>query len=107
MATIHLTDASFETEVLQNKGPVIVDFFAPWCGPCKMLAPVIEEVSESYDGKVKVCKVDIDESDEISSKYGVQSVPTLIFFKDGAEIDRSVGFQDFDDLSETIDGLLV
>lgn len=106
MATIHLTDATFDSEVLETEVPVLVDFFAPWCGPCKMLGPVIEELAQAYDGKAKICKVDIDENDAITSKYGVQSVPTIIIFKNGEEVNRSVGYQDFDDLSETIDELL-
>ena len=107
MATLHLTDDTFENEVINSKGSVVVDFFAPWCGPCKMLAPVIDQLAESYDGKVKICKVDIDENQRVTNNFRVQSVPTIVFFKDGKEIGRSSGYRDFDDMSELIDNNLI
>lgn len=79
---------------LIEDGVTLVDFFAVWCGPCKMLAPIIEEVAEEYEGKVKVCKVDVDEVDSLAYKYGIRSIPTLMYFKDGKVKDVVVGFQD-------------
>lgn len=86
-----ITDATFEEKVLKGKLPVFVDFWAPWCGPCKMAAPVIDQLSESYKGKVEFAKVNVDEN-QIAGKYGVMSIPTTILFKDGKEVSRQVGF---------------
>lgn len=85
-----VTDATFEAEVLQSSVPVVVDFFATWCGPCKMLAPILEQVSESMDGKVKFVKVDIDQN-AVAENYRIQAVPTLKFFKGGQIVGESVG----------------
>ena len=82
---------NFEEEVLKSELPVLVDFFAVWCGPCKMVSPVIDSLSEDLDGKVKVCKLDIDQSMDIAMKYHVMSVPTLMLFKDGGEAHRVSG----------------
>ena len=86
------TDENFEEEVLKSDLPVLVDFYAEWCGPCKMLAPIIDEIETEYEGKWKIGKVNIDESPKISAKYGVQSIPTLKFFKKGELVDQLVGF---------------
>lgn len=86
------TDENFEEEVLKSDLPVLVDFYAEWCGPCKMLAPIIDEIETEYAGKWKIGKVNIDESPNTSSKYGVQSIPTLKFFKKGELVDQLVGF---------------
>ncbi len=91
MAAIDITDANFEDKVLKSKLPVFVDFWAPWCGPCKMAGPVIEELSESYKGKVEFMKVNVDEN-QVAGKYGVMSIPTTVLFKDGKEVSRQVGF---------------
>ena len=90
MAEILLKKNNFEKEVLEEKGLVLVDFFANWCGPCKMLMPVIHEVAEEYAGVVKVGKVDVDEEMELASRYGVVSIPTLILFKDGVPVKKSM-----------------
>jgi len=92
MAAINIADKDFDIQVLQNKLPVLVDFWAEWCGPCKMAAPVLEELSEAYKDKVLVMKLNVDESSLISQKFGVMSIPTTILFKGGKEIGRQVGF---------------
>ncbi|MFA6023728.1 MAG: thioredoxin [Candidatus Gracilibacteria bacterium] len=104
MATI-VTDQNFTDEVLSSKVPVLVDFFAEWCGPCKMIAPVVEELAHEYEGKAKVVKLNVDESMDTAQKYGVMSIPTLIFFKNGEEVDRSVGLMSKDAMGETLDRL--
>lgn len=91
MAEINLTDENFEEEVLQGRMPVLVDFWAEWCSPCQMAAPVLEELAKEYGGKVKFWKLDVDASPAIAGKYGVMSVPTVILFKDGKEVGRKIG----------------
>ncbi len=88
---IHVTDAAFEKTVLQSSLPVIVDFWAPWCGPCKMIAPVLEKIAKEYAGKVIVAKVNTDENPEWAMKYGIQGIPTLLFFANGKIVHRQVG----------------
>lgn len=92
MAELTLTTSNFEKEVLESDIPVLVDFWAGWCGPCKMLAPTIAEIAKEYEGKVKVGKVNIDEFAPLAIKYGVASIPTVILFKDGQAVDKSIGF---------------
>lgn len=92
MAEIILNKDNFESEVLKSDMPVLVDFWAAWCGPCKMLAPTIAELAEEYEGKVKVCKYNIDDDASIAIKYGVASIPTVILFKNGEVADKSIGF---------------
>lgn len=91
MGTIHLTDENFKSEVLQSDLPVVVDIYATWCGPCKMVAPILEELSKELAGKIKIGKLDVDESPQTPGKYGVMSVPTLMFFKKGQVMDQVVG----------------
>ena len=88
---IILTKENFETEVLKSELPVLVDFWASWCGPCKMLAPTVAQIAEEYSGKVKVGKVNVDEQDELSREYGIVSIPTVILFKNGQPVKTSVG----------------
>lgn len=91
MAEVILSNDNFKAEVLDAKGLVLVDFWATWCGPCKMLAPTVSEIADEYEGKVKVCKLDVDQAMDISMSYGVASIPTLILFKDGEIVKKSVG----------------
>jgi len=95
------TDQDFETEVLKAEGLILVDFFAEWCGPCKMLAPIIDELSQSAEG-VKIGKVNVDESPETAKKYGVMSIPTMIFFKGGEVAEQMVGMKSKEDLEAKI-----
>ncbi|MDP4179199.1 MAG: thioredoxin [Bacillota bacterium] len=88
-----LNSNEFQNEVLNSKGTVLVDFSASWCGPCKMLAPIIEELSEEVEGKAKVFKVDVDNSGDLAQEYKIMNVPTVIIFKDGAAVDKMIGFQ--------------
>ncbi len=92
MATTNVTDKDFDAQVLQNKTPVLVDFWAAWCGPCKMAEPVLEELSETYKDKIVIIKLDVDANPASSQKYGVMSIPTTILFKGGRELGRQVGF---------------
>ena len=92
MSAQHFTDKDFEEKVLKSDKPVIVDFWAEWCGPCKLAGPIIEELSETYKDKVTVGKLDVDEQGETAMKYGVMSIPTVIAFKNGKEVERKVGY---------------
>jgi thioredoxin 1 len=91
MTTVHVTDASFKDDVLDAGMPVLVDFWADWCGPCKMIAPALEEISNELIGKVKIVKINIDENPDAPGKYGVRGIPTMILFKDGAPAATKVG----------------
>lgn len=99
MSVVDVTDDSFQAEVLNSNIPVIVDFWAEWCGPCKMLTPVVHQIAENYKGKLKVAKVNIDDNPEIPQQYGIQGIPTLIFFKNGQAVNQVVGFQPLERLS--------
>jgi thioredoxin 1 len=91
MATVKVTDASFDTDVLQSELPVIVDFWAEWCGPCRMIAPALEEIAGSLGSKVKILKLNVDENPATAAKYGIMSIPTLMIFKNGEMASRQVG----------------
>lgn len=97
MVLTHITDKNFEEEVLESETPVIIDFYANWCMPCKMMAPVFENLSGEYEGKLKFCKLNTDEYPELSSEFGIQGIPALVIISDGKEIGRIVGFS-----SETV-----
>jgi thioredoxin 1 len=103
---VNVSDATFESEVLQSKVPVLVDFWAAWCGPCKMIAPVLSEIADEYAGRLKVCKVDVDANPDIPSKFGIRGIPTLIVFRDGDAEATKVGALSKAQLTDFIDGAL-
>lgn len=102
---LEITDATFE-EVLKSGKPVVIDFWAEWCGPCRMVGPVIEELATEYADKVVIGKVDVDSNDEITSKYGIRNIPTILFFKDGEIVDKQVGAAQKSVLAEKVEKLL-
>jgi thioredoxin 1 len=91
MSATAVTDSSFKQDVLESEIPVLVDFWAPWCGPCRMVAPVVEEIANQYEGQIKVVKVNTDENPNVASQYGIRSIPTLMIFKGGQRVDMVVG----------------
>jgi len=103
MAIINVTDSDFETQILKNNLPVLVDFWAPWCGPCKMAEPVLVELAETYKDKVTIAKLNVDANPQMSGKFGVMSIPTTILFKGGREIGRQTGFSGKENFEELIE----
>lgn len=101
-----LTDANFKAEVLDSKTPVLVDFWAEWCGPCRALAPVVEKVAQANDGKLKVGKLNVDENPGSAQQYGIQGIPTLLFFKGGKVAHQIVGFQSQTNIQRAVDEVL-
>ena len=102
MAEFKFTDDNFEEEVLKSKIPVLVDFYDDWCGPCRMMAPIIEELATQYEGQWKIGKCNVDESPNMAAKFAVQSIPTLLFFKDGQVVNMAVGFQSKEALEQRL-----
>lgn len=102
MALLQLTDDNFKSEVLDSELPVLVDFWAPWCGPCKMIGPIVEEMAKEFDKKLKVGKVNVDDNSKSATQYGIMSIPTLVFFKNGKIMDQTVGALSRQDLKKKI-----
>ncbi len=102
MAIVHVSDATFKSEVLDSEQPVLVDFWATWCGPCRMVAPVVEEIAGENEGKLKVAKLDVDQNVMVSSEYRIMSIPTLMVFKGGKVVDKLVGFMPKDAMMNVI-----
>lgn len=103
---MHLTESDFNTVVLKESEPVVVDFWAPWCGPCKMVGPIIDSLAEQYDGKARVCKVNVDEESKIAYEYGVMSIPTVMVFKNGKVVDKLVGAREKNEFEQIINANL-
>jgi thioredoxin 1 len=105
-SVIELTDATFDNTVHNSDVPVLVDFWAPWCGPCKMIAPIVQEIAEEYTDKAKICKLDTDEARDSAMEFGISAIPTIILFKDGQVQKKWVGLTSKKDLTEAIDEFL-
>ncbi len=103
---IEVTDANFETEVLKSDIPVLVDFWAVWCGPCRMIHPIIEELANEYDGKLKVARLDVDKNNQTASTYKIMSIPSLLFFKNGEKVDQLIGAVPKQQIVEKVDTVL-
>lgn len=103
---LELTDANFEENVLKSDKPALVDFWAVWCGPCRMVGPLVEEIANEYEGKAVVGKVDVDNNPEVAAKYGIRNIPTILFMKDGEIVDKQVGAVSKDVLAQKLDAMM-
>lgn len=101
-----VTDATFEQEVLRNDKPVLVDFWATWCGPCRMVAPVVEQIASEYSEKLQVAKLDVDQNPDVAMKYGIMSIPTLMIFRDGKIAQRMVGYMPKETMKKYVDSVV-
>jgi thioredoxin 1 len=106
MSIVHITESTFESEVLKSPTPVLVDFWAEWCGPCKMIAPVLDQIATEYEGKLRIAKVDVDANQATAMRYGVRSIPTLMLFKNGLVEVQQIGLLSKDTLKKLLDGKL-
>ena len=106
MSIVHVNNDNFESDVLKSDKPVLVDFWAEWCGPCKMIAPILEEISTEYDDRLQIAKVDVEENQAIAMQFGIRSIPTLMIFKDGVVQTQHVGMLSKDQLSQLLDAQL-
>ncbi len=105
MSVVNIKEGEFEKEVIKSEKPVIVDFYADWCGPCKAMTPIFEEISERYKDKVKFAKLNLDQNQAVAQEYGVMSIPTLVIFKKGKPVETLVGLQDEESLEESLKGI--
>ncbi len=103
---VDVTDSNFKTEVIQSEIPVMVDFWAAWCGPCRMVAPILEELAGEYEGRLKVCKLNVDENHDTSKEYGIMSIPSMLLFKEGKVVERLVGAMPKVEFKKQIDKVL-
>ena len=103
---LNITKSNFEKEIISSEIPVVLDFWATWCGPCKMLSPVLDELAAEYSDRARFCKVNVDDELELSARFGIASIPTLIFFKNGEILKKTVGYREKDELEETLKELL-
>lgn len=101
-----ITDQSFEQEILQHQGVALVDFWAPWCGPCRRIGPIIEELAQEYDGRAKIVKLNVDDNPKTPMAYGIQGIPTLLLFKNGELVDTMVGLQSKETLTQRLEAVL-
>lgn len=106
MADVTITDSSFKSEVLDSKTPVLVDFWAPWCAPCRIVSPIIDELAKDYAGKVKVGKMNVDENQDVPGQYGIMSIPTILVFKNGKPVKTMIGAQGKENYKRAIDEAL-
>lgn len=103
---LEVNDGNFDQEVVNSQTPVLIDFWAPWCGPCRMVGPIVEELAQENTGRLKVAKVNVDENQQVAGRYGIRGIPTLVFFKDGQEVKRIVGAQGKALLQKSIDEVI-